>query len=108
MDKGNPKRANGEVTHGKEGTSHLSDWAKLVEKGNSGGKRKGREKSEEKKRREKLLLLSSFPRDLAVCFRRRRRKSSSSRKNLRVGTGIEEFRQTPRSSGFSYSVLFLA
>ena len=61
-------------------------------------------KGEEEKRREKLLLLSSVPGDPTVGFRRSKRQSSFSRRELRVGTRIGEFRQTPRGRGFSYSV----
>ena len=46
MDKGNPNRANGEVTCGKEGTSHLSGLAKPVERG-----KKWREKKRDRKER---------------------------------------------------------
>ena len=86
----------------------MSDWDKPVERGKSGGKRKGRENREKEKMREKLLLLSSFPGDPAFGVRRSKRQSLSSRRELRLGTGIGEFRQTPRGRGFSYSVLFLA
>ena len=95
MDKGNPKRANGEVTHGNEGTSHLSGCAKLVETG-----QKWREKREEEKRREKLLFLSSFLEDSTIGVSRSKRQSSSSRRELRVEIGIGEFRVTPRGRGF--------
>ena len=98
MDKGNPKRANSEVTRGKRGTSHLSGWAKPVERGKkSGGKRK-------RKKRER----TSFSRDPIVGVRRSERQSSSSRRELRLETNIGEFRQTLRCRGFSYSMLFLA
>ena len=88
MDKGNPKRANGEVTRGKEGTSHLSGWDKPVERGKKCREKKEREKREEEKRREKLLILSSFPRDSAVGVRRSKRQSSSSRRELQLETRI--------------------
>ena len=69
---------------------------------------KGREKREEEKRIEKLLILSSFPGDptIGICWSKR--QSLSSWRELRVRTGIGGFRQTPRSRGFSYSVLLLA
>ena len=91
MDKGNPKRANGEVTCGKEGTSHLSGWAKPVEKGKKWREKKEIEKREEEKRKEKLLILSSFLGDPVVSVRRSKRQSSSSWRELRVETGIKEF-----------------
>ena len=72
MDKGNPKKANDEVTRGKEGTSHLSGWAKPVER----GKKEGREKREEEKRREKLHLLSRFPKNPSVSVRWSMRQKS--------------------------------
>ena len=66
------------------------------------------EKKEEKKRKEKLPILSSFPVGPTVGVRRSKRQSSSSWRELRVGTRIREFQQTPRGRGFSYSVLLLA
>ena len=59
-----------------------------------------REKREEEKMRENLLLRSSFPGDSAIDVYRCKRQSSSSRRELRVGTRIGEFRQTPRGRGF--------
>ena len=63
MDKGNLKRANGEVTRGKEGEIPLDlldqtiRWRERKLEG---------EKREEEKRREKLLILSSFLGDQTV------------------------------------------
>ena len=95
MDKRNLKRANGEVTHGKEGTSYSSGWAKPVERG-----KKWREKREEEKRRDKLIFLSIFLGNSTLGVRLSKRQSLSSRRELQVETGIGEFRQTPRGGGF--------
>ena len=81
------------------------------ERGEEGEGKERREKErgrEEEKRIEKLLILSCFPRDLTVGVRRSKRQSSFLRKELRVETGIGEFRKTPKGRGFSYSLLFLA
>ena len=59
----NSKRANREVTHGKEGEIPL-EW--LDQTGREREKEKKGEKIEEEKRREKLLLLYSFPGDSTV------------------------------------------
>ena len=102
MDKGNPKRANGEVTRGKEGEGDipLSGWAKPVERGKKWREKKEREKRGEEKMREKLLILSSFLGDPAFSVCQSKRKSSSSRRELRPETRIREFHQTLRGRGF--------
>ena len=70
------KEANGEVTSGKEKTSHLTCWTKSDgERGNWREKERERrkEKREEGKRSEKLQLLSKFHCDWAVGSRRSKR-----------------------------------
>ena len=48
------------------------------------------------------LLLSKIYGNQNVGFRRSKRQSRSTHKELRVGTKILEFRQTPRGREFSY------
>ena len=52
------------------------------------------------------LLLSKIYENRTVGFRQIKRKSRSTHRQLRMGTKILEFRQTPRGRGFSYSVYF--
>ena len=54
----------------------------------------------------KLSLLSRFPGDRIGDFKRSKRKSSSSRQGLRIETGVEEFRQTPRGRSSPTFVIF--
>ena len=98
------KGTDGEVTCGKEETSHLNCWTKFD------GERKSREKEKEIKEKreaekmsEKLHFLSRFYGDRTVDFRRSKRQSSSTRRELRVGTRIQGFRQTMRVRGFSHT-----
>ena len=79
---------------------HLSDWATPVERGKKWKEREKIEKREEEKRRDKLPILSSFPGDSTVDVRRSKRQSSSLKRELRVETGIGEFRQTSRGRRF--------
>ena len=75
-----------------------------MERGRIGGKKKKKEEKkrrEKKKRSEKLQLLSRFRGDQAFGFRRSKRQSWSTQRELRVGTKISGFRQTPRGRGFS-------
>ena len=54
-----------------------------------------------------MQLLSKIPADRTVGFLRSKKESCSTRRGLRVGTGFEEFRQTPRGRGFILLVLLL-
>ena len=45
--------------------------------------------------REREYFLSRFPVDRTVGFLRSKKESCSTRRKQRVGTGFEEFRQTP-------------
>ena len=73
---------------------------------------KGRKSSQvlrEKEResfKERLHLLSKIPDDQTGGFRQSKWKSSSSRQGLRIETGIEEFRQTPRGRSSPTLVTF--
>ena len=62
------------------------------------------EKMRERERRgvEREKLISKIYGNHTVCFRRRKRQSHSTHRELRMGTKILEFRQTPRGSEFSY------
>ena len=92
------------MTCGKEETSHLTCWTK------SGGKREnGREKERERRKEkkgeekmsEKLQLLSRILGDRTFGSRRSKRQSWSTQRELRVGTKICRFCQTPRGKDFS-------
>ena len=87
------KRTSGEVTCGKEETSHLNCWTK------SDGEREKKKRKEEK-RSAKLHLLSKFDGDRTIGFRLSKRQSPSTRQKLRIGTRIWGFGQTPRARGF--------
>ena len=98
------KGTDGEVTCGKEETSYLNCGTKFDGERKSREKEKERkEKREEEKRSEKLHFLSRFYGDQIVDFRRSKRQSSSTRRELRVGTRIRSFSQTPRVRGFSHT-----
>ena len=71
------------------------------------GKRRERKKKEEGKWSEKHYLLSKIYGDWAVDFRRSKKQSSSTRRELRVGTRIWGFCQTPRGRGFSPTLVVL-
>ena len=58
-----------------------------------------------KKMSEKLHILSKFYRDRTVSFHRTKRRSSTTRRELRVGAQIRGFLQTPRSRGFSHTLV---
>ena len=49
-----------------------------------------------------ILLLSKIYRNWTVGFLRSKRQSRSTHRELRLGTKILEFRQTPRGKEFSY------
>ena len=53
---------------------------------------------------EKLQLLSRFHGDLAFSSGRSKRQSWSTYRELRVGTEISGFHQTPRGRGFSLTL----
>ena len=57
-------------------------------------------------RSEKLKLLSKIYDNRIVGFRRTKRENRSTHQELRVGTKILEFRQTPRGREFSYFEYF--
>ena len=93
--------ANGEVTCGKDKTSHLNCWIKSGgERKNEGKRKRKKEKREEEKRSEKLLL-STFYENWTVGFHRGKRQSSTTLLELRVGTRIQGFCQTLIGRGFS-------
>ena len=48
-----------------------------------------------------MSLLSRIVGDPTIEILRAKKKSCSTRRDLRVGVGFEEFRQTPRGKGFS-------
>ena len=89
------------------GTSHLSDWAKPVEREKKWREKKEGEKREEEKMREKLIILSSFSRRSGC--QRSLEKEAKFVLTSRVSSRDRNWgvRQTPRGRGFSYSVLFL-
>ena len=58
MDKGNPKRVNGEVTCGKRGQFHLNGLAKIRWEEENGREKKEREKREKKRRGERGSFFS--------------------------------------------------
>ena len=66
-----------------------------------GGERAGRERYFDF-----FFLLSKIYGNRIVGFRRSKRQSSSTHRELRVGTKILEFRQTPRDREFSYLCYF--
>ena len=65
-----------------------------------GGKERERKEREEEKMRDRLLILSRFLEDPTIGIRRSKGQSQSPWWELRLETGIEEFRQTPRGRGF--------
>ena len=54
-----------------------------------------------------MYILSKIYEDWPVDFCRNKRQSSSTRRELRVGTRILGFRQTPRGRGFSPTLVIL-
>ena len=66
-----------------------------------GERKKEREKERRRRRREKLHFLSRFPDDRTIDSGQSKRRSWSTHRELRVGTKISGFRQTPRDRGFS-------
>ena len=69
-------------------------------------KKKGKPYLKREFERERLHLLSKFPGNRTGDFKWSKGKSSSSRQGLRIETGIEEFRQTPRGRSSSTLVTF--
>ena len=74
-------------------------------KGGDGRERKLSEKEREKEKRgvEREKLISKIYENLTIGFSRSKRKSQSTHRELRMGTKILEFRQTPRGREFFYS-----
>ena len=68
--------------------------------------RKGKREKERDFYRKRVQLLSKFLGDRTVGFRRSKKQSCSPRQGLRVGTGLGEFRQTPKGRGFLLLGLF--
>ena len=68
-----------------------------------GERKKERKKERRIRRREKLHFLSRFPDDWTVDSGQSKRRSWSTHRELRVGTKISGFRQTPRGRGFSHT-----
>ena len=66
-----------------------------------------KENKEEERRSEKLHLLYRFYGDWTISFRRSKRQSSTMQRELRVGTRIRGFLQTPRGRGFSPTLISL-
>ena len=77
---------------------------KTKKKGEEGRRKKktDQKEREKKKRKRGFLLLSKIYGDRTVDFRRSKRQSSSTRRELRMGTKIWEFCQTPRGREVSY------
>ena len=88
-----------------ERTSHLNKFDQIGREREKERERKERIREDE---RERLLLLSSLSGDPTVGGRWSKKQNGSPQLELRVGTEIGEFRQTPRCRRFSYLVLFLA
>ena len=65
--------------------------------------KKKREKEIRRRRREKPQLLSRFPSNQTVGSGQSKRQSWSMHRELRVGTKISGFHQTPRGMGFSHT-----
>ena len=61
-----------------------------------------RREERERKGKRGFSLLSNIYGNRIVGFRRSKRQSRSMHRELRVGTKILEFRQTPRGKEFSY------
>ena len=77
--------------------------------GRKEGKRKRRERRETNRRekeKKKVSLLSKIYENRTVGFRQSKKKSRSTHRELRLGTKILEFRQTPRCREFSYLEYF--
>ena len=74
---------------------------------NEGNKKERKKNKEEEKRSKKLHLISRIHGDRAVGFRCSKRQSLSTRRELRVGTRIRGFLQTPRGRGFPPTLIVL-
>ena len=83
MDKGNPKRANGGVTRGREGEIPLDllnqtmKWGRgnWREREEERKRERGKRGKREKKKEEREAPLSRFPKDQTVSVRRSKRQS---------------------------------
>ena len=74
---------------------------------NEGKKKERKEKKEEENMSDKFYLLSRIHRDRAFGFCRNKRQSPSTQRELRVGTRIRGFLQTPRGRGFPPALVVL-
>ena len=74
MDKGNPKRANGGVTRGKEGEISLDLLDQTMKWGRGNWREREGERKRERGKRRKAIL-SRFPRDPIVGVRWSKRQS---------------------------------
>ena len=104
-------KANGEVTCGNEGVSHLSKLDHFGGERKIGGKKEKKEKEKKrgrkKRRSEKLQLLSRIDGDRTVGSHQSKRQSWSAQRELPVGTKISGFLQAPRGRSLcSYSISF--
>ena len=85
-----------------------SSWIDSMGEKEKGEKEKERkEKKEEEKWSEKLYVLYKIYGDRAVDFHWSKRQSSFMRRELRVGTRIRGFHQTPGGRGFSPTLVIL-
>ena len=67
--------------------------------------KKGEEREREREREREIFFLSLISKiyeNWTVGFRRNKRQSSCTHRELRLGTKILKFRQTPRGREFSY------
>ena len=67
-----------------------------------GIKKEGRNEQEREREKKRVPLLSKIYENRTIGFRRSKRQSRSMHRELRVGTKILEFHQTPRGREFSY------
>ena len=86
-------KANGEVTCGKGGTSHLNGWTKSSGERGEMSERKKKEKKGQEEISEKLQLLSRIHVDQVVGSGRSKRQSWSTQPEIHVGTKISGFHQ---------------
>ena len=72
------------------------------ETGRKGVRREKREEREREREKKIFSLISKIYENQTVGFCQSKRQSRSTHRELRVGTKILEFRQTPRGREFSY------
>ena len=76
---------------------------KKSQNGREGRDRRGESEKRERERKNKIFsLLSKIFGNRTVGFRRSKRQSRFTHRELRVGTKILKFRQTPQGREFSY------